>query len=336
MPRWNVPLLLLSVILLRCASPPSETEEDCTEDEILCKNRCVPRDEPCDGAGGATEPADSSTDVDGTADAAAVDAGLSSEDPESCADTATVNGTLNQQYQTVPIQVSGQRKSYYLTTNWWHVYDGQSIQFDGLSFEVIDPNDVSVPPSDGAPTGYPALFIGSYGGNTSTGSNLPKAVSEITSIPTVLSTNAVRHGTDNTNAAYDVWFTRSAGGVPPGTYHPGTGGVYLMVWLYKPIDRQPRGGIRNSPNHPNREIQGVEGEWDVWLDPSTGYPPCVSYVSATPREELAFDLADFIRDALANNYFVTEEMYLSIIFAGFEIWGNGDGLKLENFCVDVR
>ena len=69
---------------------------------------------------------------------------------------------------------------------------------------------------------------------------------------------------------------------------------------------------------------------------STGHPPCVSYVSATEREELTFDLADFIRDAVDNGYFVTEEMYLSIIFAGFEIWGNGDGLKLEQFCVDVR
>lgn len=336
MPRWNLPLLLLSAALFRCASPPSETAEDCSEDEILCKNRCIPEDEPCEGSGGAGEPADGSTDVGATADGGGADAGLSTDDAGGCGDIATASGTLDQQYQTAPIQVSGERKSYYLTTNWWHVYDQQSIHFDGLSFEVVDPNDVSVPPTDGSPTGYPAFFVGSYGGKTTTGSNLPRAVSEITSIPTVLSTNAVTHGIDNTNAAYDVWFTQSADGVPPGTYNPGVGGAYLMVWLYKPNDRQPRGGIRNAPNHPNREIEGVEGEWDVWLHPSTGYPPCVSYVSATPREELTFDLVEFIRDAVANGYFVTEEMYLSIIFAGFEIWGNGDGLRIENFCVDVR
>jgi len=319
--RWIVQFPLFSAALLCCASPPLESAEDCSENEILCENRCIPEDEPCPSSGGAKAPVDSSTDEGATA---------------GCIDVATSNGTLNQQYQAAPIKVSGQQKSYYLITNWWNLYDGQSIRFDGLSFEVIDNKDVSVPPTEGAPAGYPAFFIGRYGGNTTTRSNLPKAVSEITSIPTAFSTNAVTHGTDNTNASYDVWFTQSADGVPPGTYSPGAGGAYLMVWLYKPKDRQPRGGIGNTANHPNREIEGVEGGWDVWLHPSTGDPPCVSYVSATPREKLSFDLADFIRDAVANEYFVTAEMYLSIIFAGFEIWGNGDGLRIDNFCVDVR
>ena len=29
-------------------------------------------------------------------------------------------------------------------------------------------------------------------------------------------------------------------------------------------------------------------------------------------------------------------MYVSIIIGGFEIWGGGSGLELEQFCVDVR
>jgi hypothetical protein len=28
-------------------------------------------------------------------------------------------------------------------------------------------------------------------------------------------------------------------------------------------------------------------------------------------------------------------MYLSIVFAGFEIWGGGDGLQAKAFCANV-
>ncbi len=29
-------------------------------------------------------------------------------------------------------------------------------------------------------------------------------------------------------------------------------------------------------------------------------------------------------------------MYLSIIFAGFEVWGGGDGLQVKQFCANVQ
>jgi hypothetical protein len=109
-----------------------------------------------------------------------------------------------------------------------------------------------------------------------------------------------------------------------------------MVWLFKPEGRQPRGGVGGSPNQIGHTIEGVEGAWDVWLDPSTTFPPCVSYVSVTPREALEFDLAGFIRDAVKNNFIVTQNMYLSVIFAGFEIWGGGDGIQMKKFCVNVN
>jgi hypothetical protein len=105
-----------------------------------------------------------------------------------------------------------------------------------------------------------------------------------------------------------------------------------MVWLFKPGGRQPRGSV-GSADH---TVDGVEGTWDVWLDRSTAAPPCVSNVSTVPKEELEFDLAAFIKDAVANGFIVTKEMYLSIIFAGFEIWGNGNGLQMKNFCVEVN
>jgi hypothetical protein len=102
-----------------------------------------------------------------------------------------------------------------------------------------------------------------------------------------------------------------------------------MVWLFKPTDRQPRG----FNTHPGQTVPGIPGTWDVWVDSSN--PPCISYVSSKPLDELAFDLNDFIQDSVANSYGITRSMYLSIIFGGFEIWGGADGIKAKAFCANV-
>jgi hypothetical protein len=38
-------------------------------------------------------------------------------------------------------------------------------------------------------------------------------------------------------------------------------------------------------------------------------------------DELSFDLNDFIQDSGTQGYGLTTDMYLNIVFAGFEIWG---------------
>lgn len=254
-----------------------------------------------------------------------------------CTDTATASGTFTVRYDAAEIPVAGGGKSYYAQTNWWHLYTSQTMSYDGLSFTIGDPEATTVPANDNAPTGFPSLFIGSYSGNTTTGSNLPKAISELTTVPTILSTNALDKDTSNFNAAYDVWLTATGDPLSDSDFSPGAGGAYLMVWLFKPADRQPRGGNRGQPNYPGQSVDGVEGSWDVWFDPGSGtYPPCVSYVSATPRDSLSFDLNAFIQDAIANDYGVTADMYLNVVFAGFEIWSGGDGLSVKQFCAQVN
>jgi hypothetical protein len=145
-------------------------------------------------------------------------------------------------------------------------------------------------------------------------------------------TNAKKMGDSDYNAAYDVWFTASSEPLPTNQFSPGAGGAYLMVWLFKPSDRQPRGSV--IPANGNHKVSGLPGTWDVWIDRSN--PPCISYVSNTDLEGLEFDLNDFIKDAVANEYGVTKDMYLSVIFGGFEVWGGNDGLELKKFCADVK
>jgi hypothetical protein len=247
-----------------------------------------------------------------------------------CTDTATSSGKFSSAYGGTTIATAGGGKSYYLHTNWWNIYDGQVVSYQGLSFSVANSKNATVEASDNNPMGYPSMFIGSYSGHTTQGSNLPKQVSSLTTVPTVFSTNAAEKSIANHNAAYDVWFTDTSAPLGSSDYSPPPGGAFLMVWLFKPTSRQPRGSIKKS----NVTLPGIEGGWNVWVDNSK--PPCISYVSTSPRNGLAFDLNTFIKDSVTNNYGITSSMYLSIIFAGFEIWGGADGVQVKNFCAKVN
>jgi len=198
----------------------------------------------------------------------------------------------------------------------------------GVGFTITNPNNSVASSTPSNPLGFPSIFIGTYGSKRTTGSNLPKAVSSLTSVPTIFSTNIDTMNTASYNATYDVWFT-SDSGVVSGS-NPGIGGAYLMVWLSKPTDKQPRGTLKASGS----VITGVGGGWNVWYDSTN--PPCVSYVSSNKIPALEFDLNYFIQDAIQSGYGVTSSQYLSIIFAGFEVWQGGDGLQIKKFCANVK
>jgi len=246
---------------------------------------------------------------------------------QNCTDHASAQNAITSQYGGTFVAVDGKAKQYFMQANWWGIFAQQSETIDGLSFSVANPTGAES--NSNAPMGYPSFFIGSYAGHATTGSNLPKAVSALTNVYTVLSTNASSMGYANYNAAYDVWLTSTGDPLPSYQYDPGMGGAYLMVWLFKPTDRQPRG----FNAHPSHTVRGLAGTWDVWIDNSD--PPCISYVSTKPMDTLDYDLNNFIQDSVTNSYGITSDMYLSIIFGGFEIWGGADGLQARSFCANV-
>lgn len=318
--RRNNSYLLLTVLAssLACDEGAAGAGADCPDGQVLCKSVCQTYCLPTASTGGAAGK---------PITIAAASSPLTSPD---CTDTATLSGSLPQQYGGVNIPTASGNKSYFLHTNWWHegTFSGQTVDYQGLSFVVGNPNAKTTP--DNSPMGYPSLFIGTYAGHATTGSNLPKLVSSLSAVPTVLSTNAASIDYSHHNAAYDVWFTDTAAPLSAGAYSPPPGGAFLMVWLFMPTNRQPRGSIRRSAV----SITGVEGKWDVWVDPSS--PPCISYVSTTTKNDLAFDLNTFIKDSVTNKHGITDSMYLSVVFAGFEVWGGGDGVAIRNFCADVK
>jgi len=244
-----------------------------------------------------------------------------------CGDHSSTQNLLTTDYGGGFVTVDGATKQYFMQANWWGLFSQQTEVVNGLSFTVANPAGAAS--SNNNPMGYPSLFMGSYAGHATVGSNLPKQVSTLTNVYTHLSTNASSKGYSNYNVAYDVWLTASGAPLPANQYSPGTGGAFLMVWFFKPTDRQPRG----SNSHPGQKIPGLPGTWDVWVDSSN--PPCISYVSTSPVDDLEFDLNNFIQDSVTNGYGITSSMYLSIVFGGFEIWGGADGIQAKAFCADV-
>jgi hypothetical protein len=249
-----------------------------------------------------------------------------------CTDVSIDETLQASQWGVTVVDVLGRDKNYFFHSNWWNVYNKETEDQVGLSFTLANPANAGS--SNNNPAGYPSFYIGgSYSGRSATkGSNLPKQVSALkgSTINTILSTNANSKGRSNYNVAYDVWFTPSSAALPKNQTDPGSGGAFLMVWFFKPSDRQPRGQNR----YPGKTISGVPGTWDVWIDGTN--PPCISYVHTGGVETLDFDLNKFIQDSVNNGYGVTNSMYLYLIFGGFEIWSGGDGLQMKAFCADVQ
>jgi hypothetical protein len=245
-----------------------------------------------------------------------------------CTDVSTYSSLVTGAYGVTQVPIDGNsNKNYYMQANWWgNPSTPPQEQLNGLGFSISG----SVSAGSNV-IGYPSIYIGSYQGRGTKGSNLPKQVSSLTSVPTIFSTNSDSMGISNYVADYDVWLTPTSAVLGSTANSPPAGGAFLMVWLFKPSDKQPRGvAIANG-----RMIDGVPGSWTVWAD--TANPPCVSYVSDTRRAELQFDLNLFIQDAVKQKYGnISSSQYLNVVFAGFEIWSGGDGMQVKRFCADVK
>src|SRR5690606_587837 len=140
-------------------------------------------------------------------------------------------GQLQGQFGKVKVSVDG--LEYFIQVNEWNSTAPQTMSYGGDHFFKMIVQQAQVP-TNGAPVGYPSIFIGANANNSTDGSNLPKPVSAISAIPTKWvwddgGTLADRQG-NSYNAAYDVWFSVNPGG-EPGSSHPS--GAFLMVWYHK-------------------------------------------------------------------------------------------------------
>jgi hypothetical protein len=192
-----------------------------------------------------------------------------------------------------------------------------------------------------APAAFPSIYQGNNG-NTANGvlstkskDNMPRPVSMIQSIPSTFRYSG--GGGGEYNVCYDIWF---ANAIPTAEYKDGIDG-FVMIWLRDPSGKQPIG---------TRVQQGVMVagmSWDVWVGPRGEVPqvgyndaPVVSFVNTAENDNSRAqsftnkNLKEFFTAAASHG--ITGSMYLTDIFAGFEIWSGGVGLKVDEFTAVVQ
>ena len=257
-------------------------------------------------------------------------AGGSSQPSGGCTPASLpMTGALNGRYGSMLFD----NNSYFMQVNEWNSSGTQVMSYGGdYLFEMTTQMGSSA--TNGSPTGFPSVFIGANSKHTTSNSNLPKAVSALTTVPTSWTWNDNGTLADDTtnsyNATYDVWFSTNPAGEPMAS---GPSGGYLMVWYHKPADAQPIGG---SAMKKGITIAGVPGTWDVWIGPN-GTRPCISYVSTQTTLSMSYDLNLFIQDAVKNQpNTIQSSWYLTNIFTGFEIWRGALNVESTSFCALVN
>ena len=248
--------------------------------------------------------------------------------PENCG-TMSPTGTISDRYGAAIVTRNGLQ--YYVQNNVWGASANQSLVVNGTSFTVTQQTGDNSGSYN--PVSYPSIFIGSNNSHATANSGLPRAVTSLPSITTSFSHNATGSIGGIYNAAYDVWFSTTASGDPGNP-----SGGYLMVWLYRPTQKQPVGGVRAA----GQTIAGADGTWNVYTctptatDTCSNNRPVISYVRTTSTTSLTFDLRNFINHAMSNfPANVPTSWYLSNIFAGFEIWSGGVGLQVSCFWIGM-
>ncbi len=192
-----------------------------------------------------------------------------------------------------------------------------------------------------APASFPSIYIGNNGNtangvySTKTTDNLPIQIKNITSLP---STFRYSGTTGQFNSTYDIWFANS---IPTTEYKDGING-FVMVWLRDPTGKQPIGSKVGTAT--------VAGQtWDVWKGPRGEVPgvgynnaPVVSFTNPTENDDSRaqsfknVDLKAFF--TAAQTHGIGPDMYLTDVFAGFEIWqgGSGGNLAVDEFTAVVN
>lgn len=212
----------------------------------------------------------------------------------------------------------------FIANGWGDGWQSHSLKITtrGTAYEVVSFNGSET--GQGVPAGYPTVFCGNYSDKISgeCGLSSPKAVSALVSMNTGLKWSHAA-GDGKYNIAYDVWMSNGGS----------TLSGYFMVWFRDPAGAQPAGNKTKA----GLTVGSTPGTWDVWAGSVNGRP-IVNYVrpESAPTYELSFDMKEFLDHAQANQITLPGTSIISVA-VGTEIWsGPVTGLKIEDFCVDVK
>jgi hypothetical protein len=225
---------------------------------------------------------------------------------------SAATGSICTQYGTTT------QGNYVVMNNRWGTSATQCINVTTSGFQIIQQDGTGN--LSGAPTAYPAIYLGCHYSNCSPSSPLPMQISQIRSATS--STSETYPGSGTYDAAYDIWLndTTSVSGVEK---------TEIMIWLNHTGSIQPVGSQTGTAS-----IAGHS--WNVWTG-NNGQNNVVSY-QANPAglTSFSFSVMDFINNALSQgSQYGTTSWYLTSIQDGFEPWVSGVGLAVSNFSASV-
>jgi hypothetical protein len=260
--------------------------------------------------------------------------------------TGNISGSLEEVAERAVV-ADGNGRKYIVQNNAWGATSSNGSQVINYTNNGFTIARQSAPSNGNVPVSFPSIFIGANGYQGGDGSlstritdRLPRRISQINSIETRFAHNATN---GDYNATYDVWFADQA---PVGEYETATG-AFLMVWTYKPQNRNAIGTVvQQQVNIGGQTWQLVAGRRSEGGDSNAADAdsPVISYIKqGAALTDYAFDLNDFIQDAVQrsqsgqlNGLTFSSELFLTDVFAGFEIWNGGSNLSVNAFTVDVQ
>ncbi|MFD8642744.1 RICIN domain-containing protein [Streptomyces zaomyceticus] len=214
---------------------------------------------------------------------------------------------LCDQYASTTIQ----QGRYVVQNNRWGAATRQCVDVRERGFAVTVAEHDN--PTNNVPAGYPSVYAGCHYGNCTTGSGLPRRVSESGAARS--SVAMTRPGSGEWNASYDIWFDPT-----PRTDGQNTG-AELMIWLDHRGRPQPIGSRVATTT-----IEGAT--WDVWIG-NIGWN-VISYVRTSGTGALNFAIRSFTDDAISRGQ-VQPSWYMTSVQAGFEPWVGGADLAVDDF-----
>jgi hypothetical protein len=222
---------------------------------------------------------------------------------------------ITSQYGTTTIE-----NAYVVQNNaWnWNGPGGQAITVSSTGFTIT--TQTGSTPTNGAPLGYPSVYLGWHYGTGSPNSPLPMQLGQIHSATSSISYTYPSSGVYD--ASYDIWMNPT----------PITNGVNqqeVMIWFNHNGPVQPVGSVVSS----NTSIDGKS--FTVW-EGGNGQNNVVSYVANTPMSSWNnFDVTNFLDTTETYEPSVNSSWYLTSIQAGFEPWSGSVGASVNSFSATV-
>jgi hypothetical protein len=112
-----------------------------------------------------------------------------------------------------------------------------------------------------------------------------------------------------------------------------------MVWFHKTANVFAEG---EGEGHSGGQATINGKSFSTYVSQQFEGRPIISYVATSTISEWSFDLNDFITDAKTRTStaqatpVISDSLYLTNVFAGFEVWSGVSNLKTDKFCIQVK